>query len=149
MQCEDVALLPREMELTHGRDTKSKLLDIHTFTRFFTYQIPKDDQQPMNVVETRFDPTKDGGEEDKKHGHHDHVLRLRASLRAASMDSVSQSMRVSVIEEDGGKIIIDGSTEAKDERNVHLDSVEISSGKVYIIRYEFFEKFYGRSGYEE
>lgn len=37
MQCEDVALLPHELTLTHARDTEKELLDMHTFTKFFTY----------------------------------------------------------------------------------------------------------------
>jgi len=36
LHCEDVALLPPEIALAHARDTKASLLDIHTFTRFFT-----------------------------------------------------------------------------------------------------------------
>jgi len=49
-------------------------------------------------------------------------------------------MRVSVVQEDGGRVIADGSTEDSDERNVHLDSVDVSSSHSYIIKYEFFEK---------
>jgi len=56
------------------------------------------------------------------------------------MDESDQGMRVSVIEEDGNRVIVDGSTDDADERNVHLDSIEISSSKSYIIKYEFFAK---------
>jgi len=56
------------------------------------------------------------------------------------MDDSDQGMRVSVIQEDGGRVIVDGSTEDADERNVHLDSVELSSSHSYIIKYEFFAK---------
>ena len=77
------------------------------------------------------------------------VLRLRASFRAASMDYLEQSMRVSVIEEASGQVILDGTTEDSDERSVHLDSIDVSSSKVYILKYEFFEKNVGFTSYEE
>ena len=70
-------------------------------------------------------------------------MRLRASLHSSEMDYVSQSMKVSVIEEATGKVIIDGDTEDDDERIVHLDSLDISSTKSYVIKYEFFEKNVG------
>lgn len=56
------------------------------------------------------------------------------------MDESDQGMRVSVIQEDGNRTIVDGSTDDADERNVHLDSVELSSTHSYIIKYEFFAK---------
>jgi hypothetical protein len=56
-------------------------------------------------------------------------------------------MRVSVIEEITGKVIIDGSSNINDERRVHLDSIEISSDKAYIIKYEFFEKNVAHGGF--
>lgn len=49
-------------------------------------------------------------------------------------------MRVSVIEEESKRVIVDGSTEDADERNIHLDSIHLSSKHTYIIQYEFFEK---------
>jgi hypothetical protein len=49
-------------------------------------------------------------------------------------------MRVSVIEEESKRVVVDASTEENDERNVHLDSIHISSKHTYIIKYEFFEK---------
>ena len=61
------------------------------------------------------------------------------------MDSADQGMRVSIIEltsgdrnPANGKIIIDGSSEDMDQRNVHLDTVELSSEKTYLFKYEFF-----------
>jgi hypothetical protein len=36
LHCEDVALLPPEVALTHARDMAASMLDIHTFTKFFT-----------------------------------------------------------------------------------------------------------------
>jgi hypothetical protein len=65
------------------------------------------------------------------------------------MDEVSQSMRVSVSEEGTGRVVIDGSTEDGDERSVHLDAIELSSSKVYTIKYEFFEKNVGIRSYED
>lgn len=47
-------------------------------------------------------------------------------------------MRVTVLEEQGEKVVIDASTEDHDERSVHLDSIALESTKVYIIKYEFF-----------
>jgi len=47
-------------------------------------------------------------------------------------------MRVSVLEEQGEKVVIDGSTEDHDERSIHLDSVDLDPTKVYLIKYEFF-----------
>ena len=64
------------------------------------------------------------------------------------MDDTSQSMRVSVIEEQSGRVVVDGSTEDKDERSVHLDTIELSSSKAYIIKYEFFEKNVGITSHE-
>jgi hypothetical protein len=58
-------------------------------------------------------------------------------------------MRVSVIEELSGKVIIDGSSNINDERRVHLDSIEISSDKAYIIKYEFFEKNVAHGGFQD
>ena len=65
------------------------------------------------------------------------------------MDDTSQSMRVSIREEGGGRVVVDGSTEDSDERSVHLDSIELSSSKIYIIKYEFFEKNVGIRSYED
>lgn len=65
------------------------------------------------------------------------------------MDTTAQGMKVSVVEEASGKIIVDGSTEDSDERNVHLDSIDISSSKSYIIKYEFYEKNIGMRSYED
>lgn len=45
---------------------------------------------------------------------------------------------MSVIEEESKRVIVDGSTEDADERSVHLDSIELSSSRSYIIKYEFF-----------
>lgn len=56
------------------------------------------------------------------------------------MDDSDEGMRVSVIEEESKRVVVDGSTEESDERNVHLDSIHISSKLSYIIQYEFFEK---------
>lgn len=67
-------------------------------------------------------------------------MRLRSSLNSAKMDESDQAMRVSVIEEETKRVVVDGSTEDADERNVHLDSIHISSKLTYIIKYEFFEK---------
>lgn len=36
-------------------------------------------------------------------------------------------MTVKLIEEESGKVIVDGSTEDYDERSVHLDSIDVSS----------------------
>jgi hypothetical protein len=66
------------------------------------------------------------------------ILRLKATLKSASMDHTQQSMRVTVLEEQGEKVVIDASTEDHDERSVHLDSIALESTKVYIIKYEFF-----------
>jgi hypothetical protein len=96
------------------------------------------------VVKTRFDPSAAlaPGELAKRReseaGAKDLVLRLRASLRSAGMDSTQQGMRVSVTDEHSGQIIVDGSTEDSDERRVHLDSVDIASDRFYVIKYEFF-----------
>ena len=65
------------------------------------------------------------------------------------MDSQDQSMKVTVSEEHGGQVIVDASTEDNDERGVHLDSIELSSNKSYIIKYQFFEKNVGLSSFDE
>jgi hypothetical protein len=65
------------------------------------------------------------------------------------MDFTEQGMRVSVIEEKSGKVIIDGSSNNNDERRVHLDSIEISSDKAYLIKYEFFEKNVAHGGFQD
>lgn len=70
----------------------------------------------------------------------DLMLRLRASFRSPRMDSMDQGMKISVLEEDTGRVIISGSSEANDERTVHLDSLDLSSEKAYVFQYEFFEK---------
>jgi len=58
-------------------------------------------------------------------------------------------MRVSIVDELTGSVVVDGSTEDYDERSVHLDSVEMSSSKAYIIKYEFFEKNLGLRSFED
>jgi len=101
-------------------------------------------------VRTRFDPSSDPERNRESTQDQDLVLRLRASLHSARMDEIAQSMRVSVAEEGSGKrVIVDGSTEDGDERSVHLDSIELSSSKSYIIKYEFFEKNAGVKSYED
>jgi hypothetical protein len=56
------------------------------------------------------------------------------------MDSLDQGMKISVREEDTGRVIVEGSSEDDDERTVYLDSTELSSEKAYVLQYEFFEK---------
>jgi len=70
-------------------------------------------------------------------------------MKSARMDNTAQGMKVSVVEESSGKIIVDGSTEDSDERNVHLDTIDISSSKTYLIRYQFYEKNIGLKSYED
>jgi len=84
MHCEDVVLPSRHIALTNARDSKeaNKLLDIHTFTKFFTYQLPTPENSDTNMVKTRFDPRPNHSGE----SGNDLVLRLRASLRSADMD---------------------------------------------------------------
>jgi len=65
------------------------------------------------------------------------------------MDSTDQGMKVSVIEEQSGQTIVDGSTEDYDERKVHLDSLRLQSSKSYVIKYEFYEKNVGLKSFEE
>jgi len=133
--------------LTLAEDEGPGLLDIHTFSRFFTHDFPKGDiEKPkMNEISTRFAPKNlfDAS------GNRDLILRLRATLRSANMDQVDQSMKVSVIEEKSGQVVLDGTTEDHDERSVHLDSVELSSSLAYIIKYEFFEKNVGLKSFED
>ena len=136
--------------MTEARDTAGNHTDIHVFNRFFTYQVPHDARPASNVVATRFVPAKAHWRVRDKQGRtqthqpsggaNDLVLRLRAALNSAQMDDSDQGMRVSVIQEDGNRVIVDGSTEDADERNVHLDSVDLSSSHSYVIKYEFFAK---------
>lgn len=49
-------------------------------------------------------------------------------------------MKITVMEEDTGRIIVGGSSEGHDERSVSLDSVDLLSSKPYILEYEFFAK---------
>jgi len=61
-------------------------------------------------------------------------------------------MKVTVLEENNGnegQVVVDASTEDTDERGVHLDSIELSSNKTYIIKYQFFEKNVGLSSFED
>ena len=82
-------------------------------------------------------------------GRNDVVFRLRAQLRAANMDRLDQGMRVSVAEEGSGQVLIDATTADNDERSVHLDSLDISTSKNYIIKYEFFDKNIGFKSFED
>jgi len=136
--------------VTEARDHAGNLTDIHVFNRFFTYQVPHDARPTTNVVSTRFKPSqahwrvkdKQGKNREVDHSTQDEdlLLRLRSSLNSAKMDESDQGMRVSIIEEESKRVVIDASTEDVDERNVHLDSIHISSKLTYIIKYEFFEK---------
>lgn len=49
-------------------------------------------------------------------------------------------MRVTLLEEEGGRVLADGSTEDHDERSVHLDSISLTPSQVYVLKYEFFQK---------
>jgi hypothetical protein len=80
--CDDVVILPSSIAMTSSRDTGTPLLDVHTFTRFFTYQLPSDGPFHTNVVQTRFDASKEGFATTQK----DLILRLRSSMRSARMD---------------------------------------------------------------
>lgn len=57
-------------------------------------------------------------------------------------------MRVTLLEEDGGKVLIDGSSEDHDERSVQLDSISLTPTQAYVLKYEFFQKNSG-TGVEE
>lgn len=153
MHCDDVALQPHTLPLTYARDSAdvSELLDIHTFTKFFTYQMPNATEADTNIVQTRFDPRAGQGAKNQggQGGRKDLVLRLRASLRAAGMDSIQQGMRVSVTDEQSGQVVVDGTTEDSDERRVHLDSLLIASDRAYIIKYEFFQKSVGLRSFDD
>jgi hypothetical protein len=65
------------------------------------------------------------------------------------MDHASQTMRVTVTEEISGRVIVEGSSADHDERNVHLDSVDLYSSKAYLVKYEFFEKNEGLGDLEQ
>lgn len=45
-----------------------------------------------------------------------------------------------MLEQGSNRVVVEESTENNDERTLHLDSVELSSEKSYVIKYEFFEK---------
>ena len=98
-QCKDISILPTELMVTESRDHAGNHTDIHTFNRFFTYQVPHDGRPSTNVVATKFRPAhaawrvkdKQGKARDLQHqpGHHeeeDLLLRLRSSLNSAKMD---------------------------------------------------------------
>ena len=103
MHCDDVALLPRDMTYTLARDSREKLLDIHTHQKFFTYQIPTVEDSRMNIVTQRFAPKNHSEELGlSSHGSNDVVLRLRSQMKAANMDHLDQGMKVSVTEEESG-----------------------------------------------
>ena len=130
--------MPHELTPTYTRDDKQHL-DMHLFNKFFTYQVPADES---NIVVTRIDPTK----HDKDH---DLILRLRASLKSPGMDQSSQTMKVTIVEEESGKIIVEGDSADHDERSVHLDAVDLRSSKVILIQYEFYEKNEGLGNLED
>jgi hypothetical protein len=50
MHCEDVIMMPREMTYTTAMDSKTKLLDIHSHNKFFTFQIPDKNHTSENIV---------------------------------------------------------------------------------------------------
>jgi len=58
-------------------------------------------------------------------------------------------MKVSILDELDQNVIVDGSTDDHDERRVHLDSIELSSSRAYMIKYEFFEKNIGIRSFED
>jgi hypothetical protein len=69
---------------------------MHLFTKFFTYQVPAEEP---NIVVTKIDPT--------KHQMNDGlILRLRASLKSPGMDHASQTMRVTVMEEETRRVVV-------------------------------------------
>ena len=68
------------------------------------------------------------------------ILRLRATLKSPGMDYTSQVMKVSVIEQETGRVVVEANSADHDERSVHLDTVDLRSSKVYQLKYEFFEK---------
>ena len=47
-------------------------------------------------------------------------------------------MRVTLLEEESGRVLVDGSTEDHDERSVHLDSIALTPTQAYVLKYEFF-----------
>ena len=57
-------------------------------------------------------------------------------------------MKVTVSEEESGRVIVEGSSADHDERNVHLDAVDLTSSKVLLIKYEFYEKNEGLGNLE-
>lgn len=55
MHCDDVALLPRGLAYTVAHDADQTYLDVHTHTKFFTFQIPSDGGDfQRNQVSYRF-----------------------------------------------------------------------------------------------
>jgi hypothetical protein len=51
-------VLPHEITLRHASDARAEEIDTHTFLRFFTYQMPYDEEPQTNMIKTRFDPSK-------------------------------------------------------------------------------------------
>jgi len=43
--------------VTESRDHAGNYTDIHTFNRFFTYQVPHDAKPATNIVATKFKPS--------------------------------------------------------------------------------------------
>lgn len=130
--------MPHELEPTYTRDDLQHL-DMHLFNRFFTYQVPAEQN---NIVVSRIDPT-------KHQKDHDLILRLRATLKSPGMDHSSQVMRVSVIEEESGRVVVEANSADHDERSVHLDAINLKSSIIYRIKYEFFEKNSGLGNLED
>ena len=111
--------------------------------------MPDTHNNKMNIVTQRFAPSNTSAVGVLTSASNDLFLRIRSQLKSAQMDSEQQGMRVSVTEEATCIVVVDGSTEDNDERSVHLDSIDISSAKSYIIKYEFFQKNVGMRSFED
>ena len=135
--------------MTRSLETVKNYTDVHTYQRYFTYQVPPKGMEKYDqTLQMKFDPKNAPWRKHQNSGFtsqynaasNDLVLRLRAEFRSAYMDAMDQGMRVEVVEADSNRVIVQGSTETNDERVVHLDSTELSSDKAYLLRYHFYEK---------
>lgn len=53
-QCSDIGFMPQNMFVTYAKDMEGDLVDIHTFNKYFTFQIDRPANQNDGMMKTVF-----------------------------------------------------------------------------------------------
>ena len=124
--CENIGFLPNTLTMTPAMDTwQTEAVDVHTFGRYYTFQIDRDVNQMVEGVNMKIPTTRQAT-----------TFQLKAWFDSAQNSHAAMSMKVSLL--DGKEVLATQNTGFDSSVSLSLESLPI--GKEVTLRYDFFEK---------